>query len=40
MRCYVRHIVSGSEVYMQSGPKLRAFVEDCLLNSGAHGIRV
>jgi len=33
-RCHVRHIVSSREVYMQSGPRLHAFVEDCLLNGG------
>ncbi len=30
-RCYIRHIASGREVYMQSGPGLRAFIESCLL---------
>lgn len=33
-RCYIRHIVSGREAYVQGGPKLRAFVKDCLLRSG------
>ncbi len=32
-RCFVRHIASGREAYIQSGPNLRAFVKDCLLNS-------
>ncbi len=34
-RCYFRHIASGREAYMQGGPKLRAFVKDCLLSGGA-----
>ena len=33
-RCYIRHIASGSEAYMQGGPKLRKFVETCLLSGG------
>jgi hypothetical protein len=33
-RCFIRHIVSGREAYIQSGPNLRAFVKDCLLQSG------
>jgi hypothetical protein len=33
-RCFVRHIGSGREAYIQSGPNLRAFVRDCLLQSG------
>jgi hypothetical protein len=32
-RCYIRHIASGREAYVQGGPKLRAFVKDCLLRS-------
>ena len=31
MRCYIRHIVSGREAYVQGGPNLRAFVKACLL---------
>jgi hypothetical protein len=34
VRCFIRHIASGSEVYVQGGPKLRSFVKDCLLRSG------
>jgi len=34
-RCYIRHIASGRESYVQGGPKLRAFVKDCLLSGGA-----
>jgi hypothetical protein len=32
-RCFIRHIASGREAYIQSGPNLRAFVKDCLLHS-------
>ena len=34
LRCHIRHIASGSEAYMQGGPKLRKFVETCLLSGG------
>jgi hypothetical protein len=34
-RCYIRHIASGREAYIQGGPSLRAFVKTCLLNSGS-----
>jgi hypothetical protein len=30
-RCYIRHIGSGREVYIQSGPGLRAFIQSCML---------
>lgn len=30
-RCIIRHIASGREVYVQSGPGLRAFIKSCLL---------
>jgi hypothetical protein len=30
-RCYIRHITSGREVYVQSGPGLRAFIKSCML---------
>jgi hypothetical protein len=30
-RCYIRHIASGREAYVQGGPNLRAFVKACLL---------
>ncbi len=33
-RCYIRHIASGRDAYVQGGPNLRAFVKACLLNSG------
>ncbi|SRR6266571_1159672 len=33
LRCFVRHIASGREVYVQSGLRLREFVKACLLNS-------
>lgn len=32
-RCFIRHIASGREAYIQGGPNLRAFVKDCLLNT-------
>lgn len=35
IRCYIRHLASGREAYMQSGLGLRAFVKDCLLNNNA-----
>jgi hypothetical protein len=31
-RCRIRHIESGREAYVQGGPRLVAFVKDCLLN--------
>src|SRR2546423_1194412 len=34
LRCFIRHIVSGREVYIQSSRKLREFVEACLLSDG------
>src|SRR6266571_5757147 len=34
VRCFIRHIASGSEAYMQGGPKLRTFIKACLLNGG------
>jgi hypothetical protein len=30
-RCLIRHIASGREVYVQSGPGLQTFVKTCLL---------
>jgi len=33
-RCLIRHIASGREAYIQSGPPLRAFVKACLLDTG------
>ena len=32
-RCFLRHIASGREAYMQGGSNLRAFVRTCLLES-------
>ncbi len=36
-RCFIRHIASGREAYVQGGPNLRAFVKACLLNHGTPG---
>lgn len=33
-RCYIRHIASGREAYVQGGPGLSAFVQASLLASG------
>ncbi len=30
-RCFIRHIASGREIYVQSGPGLHAFIKSCLL---------
>ncbi len=35
VRCFIRHIASGSEAYLQGGPKLRTFIKTCLLNGGS-----
>jgi hypothetical protein len=32
LRCFIRHIASGREAYVQGGPKLRTFIETCLLH--------
>lgn len=32
-RCYIRHIASGREAYMQGGTNLRAFITACVLQS-------
>jgi hypothetical protein len=32
-RCYIRHIASGREAYVQGGPNLRTFVLDCLIKN-------
>lgn len=29
-RCLIRHIASGREVYVQSGPGLQTFIKSCL----------
>jgi hypothetical protein len=34
-RCFIRHIASGREAYVQGGPNLRAFIQECLLNDSA-----
>jgi len=31
-RCFIRHIASGREAYVQGGPGLSAFVQQCLLS--------
>jgi hypothetical protein len=33
-RCFIRHLASGREAYVQGGPNLQAFIEDCLLKGG------
>ncbi len=35
VRCYIRHIPSGQEAYIQGGPNLRAFIKACLLDNRA-----
>jgi hypothetical protein len=32
VRCFIRHIASGQEVYLQGSEKLQAFVKRCLLS--------
>lgn len=34
VRCYIRHIASGREAYIQGGQKLRTFIKTCLLDGG------
>lgn len=31
-RCFIRHIASARETYVQGGPGLSRFVQDCLLD--------
>jgi hypothetical protein len=31
LRCFIRHIASGREAYVQGGPHLQTFVKACLL---------
>ena len=31
LRCFIRHLASGREAYVQGGSGLRAFVKDCLM---------
>ncbi len=33
VRCFIRHIASGREAHIQSGPNLQAFIKYCLLKS-------
>lgn len=35
-RCFIRHLASGREAYVQGGSSLHAFIKDCLLNGGEH----
>jgi hypothetical protein len=37
VRCYIRHMASGREAYLQGGSKLRLFIKDCLLNRESRG---
>jgi hypothetical protein len=37
IRCLMRHVGSGREAYLQGGPGLQAFVEDCLLEGPRSG---
>jgi hypothetical protein len=32
-RCFIRHVASGREAYVQGGPGLSAFVKECLLGN-------
>jgi hypothetical protein len=34
-RCLIRHIASGREVYVQSGPGLQTFIKSCVLTDGS-----
>lgn len=34
VRCQVRHLASGREVYLQSSTLLRTFVQNCLIDEG------
>lgn len=36
-RCFIRHIASGREAYVQGGPNMRAFIKACLLPGGESG---
>ncbi len=31
-RCLIRHLLSGREIYIQSGSSLQAFITSCLIN--------
>jgi hypothetical protein len=30
-RCFIRHVATGREVYVQSGPGMQAFIQSCML---------
>ncbi len=32
-RCYIRHVASGREAYVQGSQKLRTFIKDCLVSN-------
>lgn len=34
LRCFIRHLASGREAYVQGGSGLRTFVKVCLLKNG------
>jgi hypothetical protein len=36
-RCFIRHLASGREAYVQGGPNLNTFIKDCLLKDGEPG---
>ena len=36
-RCFIRHLASGREAYVQGGPNLHTFIKDCLLKNGEIG---
>jgi hypothetical protein len=36
-RCFIRHLASGREAYVQGGPNLNTFIKDCLLKNGDPG---
>ena len=34
-RCFIRHLASGREAYVQGSSSLHAFIKDCLLQGSA-----
>jgi len=36
-RCFIRHLASGREAYVQGGPHLHTFIKDCILKNGDPG---
>lgn len=36
-RCFIRHLASGREAYVQGGPNLQTFIQDCLFKDGEPG---